>query len=109
MVVKEWPVIPKRRQRSVYIAPQPTLSFLALFLIFLALIGGLSAVELGSPPPGSDNPNFPGITLELPAAAEVALQQAGQAFPAAAAGFSAYYRVANNGGYSLDKAAYAAP
>ena len=106
MVVKEWPVIPKRRQRLVYIAPQPTLSFLALFL---ALIGGLSAVELGSPAPGSDNADFPGITLELPAAAGVALQQAGQAFPAAAAGFSAYYRVANNGGYSLDKAAYAAP
>ena len=79
--------------------------FLALCLIFLALMGGLSAVELDRPAPGSDNANFPGITLELPAAAGVALQQAGQAFPAADAGFSAYYRVSDNGSYGLDKAA----
>ena len=79
--------------------------FLALFLTFLALLGGLSAVELGKPDPLSDPADFPGITLHLTAEAGNALQQAGQAFPAADAGFSAYYRVSSNGGYSLDKAA----
>ena len=79
--------------------------FLALSLILLAVLGGLSVVDFGSRATVNDTADFPGITLELTAEASNALQQAGQAFPESDAGFSAYYRVSNSGGYGLDKAA----
>lgn len=85
----------------------PPFRIVILGLTLLALIGGLSAVNFAdeTPTPEQDADSFPGITLGLTAAASTALQQAGQAFPESDAGFSAYYRVANSGGYGLDKAA----
>ena len=46
-----------------------------------------------------------GIPLGLTAAARQALQQSDQAFPSETAGFSAYYRVEENGANTLDKSA----
>ena len=85
----------------------PFFRIVALGLALLALIAGLSAVNLdnGASNQTPDGAGFPGITLELTAEASNALQQAGQAFPESDAGFSAYYRVANAGVYGLDKAA----
>ena len=56
--------------------------------------------------PGAANPQeaaFPGITLALTAEAKESLQVTGDAFPAEAAGFSAYYRRGSPGSYSLNK------
>ena len=57
--------------------------------------------------PGAANPQeaaFPGITLALTAEAKESLQVTGDAFPAEAAGFSAYYRYTDSDdAYSLDK------
>ena len=56
--------------------------------------------------PGAANPPeaaFPGITLALTAEAKESLQVTGDAFPAEAAGFSAYYRRGSPGSYSLNK------
>ena len=78
---------------------------LAISLILLAVMGGLSAMNFGGQATVPDTADFPGITFELTAEASNALQQAGQAFPADDAGFSAYYRVPDSGGQRLNKSA----
>ncbi len=46
---------------------------------------------------------LPGIPMELSPAAKQALQQSDKAFPSDDAGFSAYYRVEEDGSFSLEK------
>ena len=79
--------------------------FIACCLVLIAALGALLAINLGN---GSTNPEevgFPGITLGLTAEARESLQTSGQAFPADAAGFSAYYRVGGTGNDRLNKGA----
>ena len=59
----------------------------------------------GTVPPTLEQSVFPGITLGLTAEARESLQTSGQAFPADAAGFSAYYRVGGTGNDRLNKGA----
>ena len=79
--------------------------FIACCLVLIAALGALLAINLGNSSTNPEEAGFPGITLGLTAEARESLQTSGQAFPAADAGFSAYYRVGGTGNDRLNKGA----
>jgi hypothetical protein len=71
-----------------------------LTLITISLGAVLAvATTFGGDSSAQDGFRFPGVTLGLTAEARESLQQSGNAFLESAAGFSAYYRVPDGGGW----------
>ena len=79
--------------------------FIACCLVLIVALGALLAINFEDSSPAPEQSVFPGITLGLTAEARESLQTSGQAFPADAAGFSAYYRLSGTGNDRLNKGA----